>query len=259
MEILIDAARRGKEVTVVVELMARFDEEANINWAARLEEVGAHVVYGVVGHKTHAKMALIVRREDGRGQGCAATCTSPPATTIRAPRACTPTSACSPRTRRSAPTSNEVFKQLTGLGHVEHAEAPLAVAVHAAQARGRRRSGTKRASRSEGKPARIIAKMNALLEPEIIEALYAASQAGREDRPDRARRVRAAAGRRGPVGEHPRALDRRPLPRALARVLLPERRRRGRLPLERRLDGPQLLPPHRARASRCSTRSSSSA
>ena len=71
MEILIDAARRGKEVTVVVELMARFDEEANLNWATRLEEVGAHVIYGVVGHKTHAKMALIVRREE-TGEGATA-------------------------------------------------------------------------------------------------------------------------------------------------------------------------------------------
>ena len=63
MESLLLAARTGKEVTVVVELMARFDEETNINWASRLEEVGAHVVYGVVGHKTHAKMVLVVRRE----------------------------------------------------------------------------------------------------------------------------------------------------------------------------------------------------
>src|SRR5690606_7859706 len=59
------AATAGKEVTVVVELMARFDEQTNINWAARLEEVGAHVVYGVVGHKTHAKMSLVLRRENG--------------------------------------------------------------------------------------------------------------------------------------------------------------------------------------------------
>src|SRR5512134_3135891 len=68
MQILVEAARKGKEVTVVVELMARFDEEANLNWAARLEEVGAHVIYGVVGHKTHAKMSLIVRREEADGR-----------------------------------------------------------------------------------------------------------------------------------------------------------------------------------------------
>src|SRR5574343_296339 len=65
MESLIRAAQNGKEVTVVVELMARFDEEANISWATKLEEVGAHVVYGVVGYKTHAKALLIVRREEG--------------------------------------------------------------------------------------------------------------------------------------------------------------------------------------------------
>src|SRR5690625_3327890 len=65
MRLLVAAAKAGKEVTVIVELMARFDEQTNINWAARLEEVGAHVSYGVVGHKTHAKMALVLRRERG--------------------------------------------------------------------------------------------------------------------------------------------------------------------------------------------------
>ena len=174
MQTLIDAARAGKEVTVVVELMARFDEEANINWAARLEEVGAHVVYGVVGHKTHAKMALVVRREEGRltryvhlGTGnyhprTARLYTDFDLLTCR-PDICADV--------------NEVFQQLTGLGKatkLRHVwQAPFTLHPRVLEAI----ENETRNARA-GKPAAIAAKMNALLEPAVIEALYRASQAG---------------------------------------------------------------------------------
>ena len=178
MDILIEAARRGKEVTVVVELLARFDEEANMNWAARLEEAGAHVVYGVVGHKTHAKMALIVRRED-----------SPEGKRLR-PYVHLSTGNYHLRTTRQYTdfglmSANEeicadvaeVFKQLTGLGragkmkHVWQSPFTLHKRLLAAIRNEARLA-------AEGKPARIIAKMNALLESQVIEELYAASSAG---------------------------------------------------------------------------------
>ena len=174
MEALIAAARAGKEVTVVVELMARFDEEANINWASRLEEVGAHVVYGVVGHKTHAKMALITRREaDGLRM-----------------YAHLGTGNYHPRTARLYEdfglfTANraicadvhEVFRRLTGLGaagalnHLWQAPFTLHDNVIAGIER-------ETAHAKAGRKARITAKMNSLLEPSVIAALYSASQAG---------------------------------------------------------------------------------
>ncbi len=174
METLILAAQNGKEVTVVLELMARFDEEANIGWAARLEEVGAHVVYGVVGYKVHAKALLIVRRETGGLRRYAHLGTGN----------------YHPRTARlytdfGMLTANEelcfdvseVFKQLTGLGKARTLK-------HLLQAPFTLQPSIVSAIRAEaeiaksGKPARIIAKMNALLEPQTIEALYEASQAG---------------------------------------------------------------------------------
>jgi polyphosphate kinase len=174
METLIQAARNGKEVTVVVELLARFDEEANINWASRLEEVGAHVVYGIVGHKTHAKMLLVVRREQGKLKRYAHLATGNyHARTARLYSDFGLFTA----DERICQDANELFKQLTGLGRA----ASLAVLWHSPFTLHKRVlaaiANEARIART-GAPARIIAKMNALLEPEVIDALYKASQAG---------------------------------------------------------------------------------
>ncbi len=91
VDLLVEAARNGKDVTVVIELRARFDEEANIRLATRLQEAGVQVVYGVVGYKTHAKMMLIVRRENGASAPLCRIC--PPATIIRPTAASIPISA----------------------------------------------------------------------------------------------------------------------------------------------------------------------
>src|SRR5258708_2640498 len=174
MQTLIDAARAGKEVTVVVELMARFDEEANINWAARLEEVGAHVVYGVVGHKTHAKMTLVVRREEGKlvryvhlGTG-----NYHP----RTARLYTDFDLLTCREQIGADVS-EVFQQLTGLGKaskLKHVwQSPFTLHQRILDAIDNETRIAK-----AGKPARIFAKVNALLEPQVSDALYKASTAG---------------------------------------------------------------------------------
>jgi polyphosphate kinase len=178
MQILVDAARKGKEVTVVVELMARFDEEVNMNWAARLEEVGAHVVYGVVGHKTHAKMSLIVRREETENAKVLrryvhlATGNYHPSTA----RLYTDFGLMTANEDLCADV-NEVFKQLTGLGRVSRMkhvwQSPFTLHKRIVAAI---RNEAKLAA--DGKPARVIAKMNALLDPQIIEELYLASGAG---------------------------------------------------------------------------------
>ncbi len=174
MEALIEAARRGKEVTVVVELMARFDEEANINWAAKLEEVGAHVVYGVVGHKTHAKMSMVVRREETRLKRYVHLSTGN--YHQRTARFYTDFGMLTCH-EEICEDVNDIFAQLTGLGKATklrhlwqspftlHHQLIKAIENEAEQARA-------------GKKAHIIAKMNALLEADIIVALYAASNAG---------------------------------------------------------------------------------
>ncbi|CAN7412428.1 polyphosphate kinase 1 [Caballeronia sp. LjRoot31] len=178
MDALMQAARNGKEVTVVVELLARFDEETNINWASQLEAVGAHVVYGVVGHKCHAKMMLIVRRVSHNGK------------MMLRRYVHLGTGNYHPRTARlytdfGVMTSDQevcedvhhVFQQLTGIGGELRLhqlwQAPFTLHPNLMEAI-RAEADNARA----GKKARIVAKMNALLEPTVIIALYEASQAG---------------------------------------------------------------------------------
>ena len=178
MEHLLRAAQKGKEVTVVVELMARFDEEANLSIAARLEQAGAHVVYGVFGYKTHAKLMLVLRREDtDTGSGYRrylhlGTGNYHPRTT----RFYTDFGLMTCNDEIGADV-NEVFKQLTGLGKasaLKHLwQAPFTLHANMLDAI-RNETEIARA----GRKAQIIAKMNSLLEPEVIEALYEASQAG---------------------------------------------------------------------------------
>ena len=179
MEALVQAASRGKEVTVVVELMARFDEEANINWAEKLEHAGAQVVYGVFGLKTHAKLALLLRRErDAQG------------TSRLVPYAHLGTGNYHPRTTalysdfglltadaEICADVNEVFLHITSLAKAAKMKRLLLApfTMHRRVIEMIRRE-TKHAS--EGRPARIRAKMNALLEEGVIRALQAASQAG---------------------------------------------------------------------------------
>ncbi len=178
MESLRRAAQNGKEVTVVVELMARFDEEANIGWATKLEEVGAHVVYGVFGYKTHAKMLMIVRREKEKSNHVLKRYVHL-GTGNYHPKTARLYSdfgllTCHPEIGEDV---DQVFKQLTGLGHAKSHyhlwQAPFSLHQNIIAAIHKEAEAAR-----NGKRARIMAKMNSLLEPQIIEALYIASEAG---------------------------------------------------------------------------------
>ncbi|MEE4638449.1 MAG: polyphosphate kinase 1 [Wenzhouxiangella sp.] len=176
--LLVDAARAGKDVTVIVELRARFDEQANITLATRLQEAGVQVVYGVVGHKTHAKMMLMVRRERGHlhryvhlGTGNYHQGTA---------KAYTDWSLLSANPEL-AQDVHRVFQQLSGLGRAQALnrliQSPFD--LHPALLK---RIEREMKNAQAGKPAHIYAKMNSLTEPEIIRSLYRASRAGVEIR-----------------------------------------------------------------------------
>lgn len=174
VEALKAAARIGKEVTVVIELMARFDEQANIEMANELQEVGAHVVYGIVGYKTHAKMCMVVRRE-GRilrryvhlGTGNYHSRTARIYTDYGL-------LTCD---KDIGLDVNRLFLQLTGLGKAgklkKLLQSPFTLLKRLLEL-----IDTEAKNAAAGKEARIILKMNALVDPELIRALYRASQAG---------------------------------------------------------------------------------
>ncbi|MBF6057633.1 MULTISPECIES: polyphosphate kinase 1 [Thiomicrorhabdus] len=174
IDALDKAAQNGKEVTAVVELRARFDEDNNILQATRLQDAGVHVVYGVVGYKTHAKMILVVRREQGKiryythmGTGNYHQITTRFYSDFGLLTA----------NQAIGRDASKVFQQLTSLGETKGLEVLLQspFTLHSGMIERIQREAE---HARQGKPARIIAKMNGLEEKEIIDALYEASQAG---------------------------------------------------------------------------------
>jgi len=174
MDLLIDAARRGKEVMCVVELKARFDEEANINWAERLEAVGVQVVYGIVGLKTHAKLLLVTRREGGRLRRYMHLSTGN----------------YNPKTARLytdvgyltadadfTSDADAVFQQLASLGRMRPPRSLLQApfTLHRQMLANIQKVVLAAAA---GEPARIVVKINALTDVPLIEALVKAAQTG---------------------------------------------------------------------------------
>jgi polyphosphate kinase len=171
---LIRAAERGKQVVVLVEIKARFDEEANIVWARRLEQAGAHVVYGLVGLKTHSKVCLVVRREGSglRRYVHIGTGNYNPKTA----RLYTDLGLLSTRPELGADVT-DLFNVLTGLSR-QRSFRRLLVAPHSLRSRFLELVDREIAHAGLGRDARIVVKVNAIVDQPSIEALYRASEAG---------------------------------------------------------------------------------
>ena len=171
VEALVAAAERGKQVAVVVELKARFDEQANIGWARQLENAGVHVAYGLVGLKVHAKICLVVRAEpDGIRRYCHVGTGNYNALTARVYEDLGLLTA----DESIGADLSHLFNRLTGYGHgftyEELVVAPEAVRPHVADLIA--------AEAAQGAEGRIVLKLNSLVDAEMIDALYGASAAG---------------------------------------------------------------------------------
>jgi polyphosphate kinase len=174
MDLLLEAASRGKEVMVVVELRARFDEEANMGWADRLEALGAQVVYGIVGLKAHAKMLLITRREGRslRRYGHLSTGNYNPNTA----RLYTDIGHMTADARITADMA-QVFQHLASSSHISGLKS-LVIAPFALHRRMMEHVHAATAAAKASKPARIVLKMNALTDEALALALAEAGRAG---------------------------------------------------------------------------------
>ncbi len=171
---LMEAAANGKQITVVVELRARFDEANNIQWSRKLEEAGVHVVYGLVGYKIHCKMCLVVRNEGAAIRRYVHLSTGNYNATTARLYTDVGLLTCEPDFGEDA---TNVFNLLTGVGHYEPTK-KLMLAPFELHRRILAMIEREAANARRGRRARIIAKMNALLDGDIIQALYRASQAG---------------------------------------------------------------------------------
>ncbi|HKW82307.1 MAG TPA: polyphosphate kinase 1, partial [Burkholderiaceae bacterium] len=174
MDLLIEAAQRGKEVMVVVELKARFDEEANINWAERLEAVGVQVVYGIVGLKTHAKLLLVTRREGARLSRYAHLSTGN--YNPKTARLYTDVGYLTADPALTA-DADAVFQQLASLGRMKPPRVLLQAPFTLHKQMLARIARVEAAARA-GAPARIVVKVNALTDVPLIQALINAGRAG---------------------------------------------------------------------------------